>query len=105
MMGSFALQSLTISLNRASSLNVRALTSVLRLVVMRILRGLGSRILDCGCLVGFYETYRGRTIAILDARDTTCSNMTHRVGVPLDLDSSEVPDSGTPRNPPLPNLS
>ena len=72
---------------------------------MRILRGLGSRILECGCLVGFYETYSGRTVVILDARDTNCSDVTHRVGVPLNLDSSEMPDSGTPPDPPLPNLS
>jgi hypothetical protein len=35
---------------------------------MRILRGLGSRSLPCGCLVGIYETYDNKTIEVVDAR-------------------------------------
>lgn len=73
-------------------LNVRTLTTVLQLVTMRILRGLGGRVLVCGCLVGFYETYSGRTVAILDARDPTCTDTSHLVGISLEMDLKEMPD-------------
>jgi hypothetical protein len=45
--------------------------------VTRILRGIGSRTLDCGCLVGLYELYDGRTVAIIDARGHGCSTPEH----------------------------
>src|SRR5215208_3400086 len=51
----------------------------------RILRGLDSRALACGCLVGVYETYRGQTIAIIDAKGVTCAERAHRVDSPVDL--------------------
>jgi hypothetical protein len=51
----------------------------------RILRGVGSRLLPCGCLVGLYETYRGQTVAIVDAREEHCANDTHHVGARLQL--------------------
>ena len=51
--------------------------------VMRILRGVGSRILPCGCLVGLYETYDRRTIAVIDGRAAACTDRTHRVNLTL----------------------
>ena len=73
------------------ALNIWRPMTVLQHVTMRILRGLGGRILECGCLVGFYETYSGRTVAILDARDSNCSDATHRVGLSWDVDSQAAP--------------
>jgi hypothetical protein len=46
---------------------------------MRILRGIGSRTLPCGCLVGLYETYDRQTVAIIDARCSTCADPNHVV--------------------------
>ena len=42
--------------------------------MLRILRGLGSRALPCGCLVGLYETYANQTVAILDAKGADCAD-------------------------------
>lgn len=50
---------------------------------MRILRGVGSRILPCGCLVGLYETYDGRIIAVIDGCSAACTDRAHRVNVTL----------------------
>ena len=55
-----------------------------QLVMMRILRGVGSLSLPCGCLVGFYETYGAETLAILDVRAPACSDPTHRTGDSID---------------------
>ena len=57
---------------------------------MRILRGLGSRVLTCGCIAGVYETYDGETVAILDARDTTCADSAHEQGKQLPMDALPV---------------
>jgi hypothetical protein len=46
----------------------------------RIMRGTGSCLLPCGCLVGFYETYSGQTVSVVDAREQDCANNAHRVG-------------------------
>ena len=51
---------------------------------MRILRGLGSRALPCGCLVGLYETYANETVAIVDATGANCKDPLHRVDASLD---------------------
>jgi hypothetical protein len=51
----------------------------------RILRGLGSRALPCGCLIGLYETYAKETVAIVDARGISCANELHRVDANIDL--------------------
>jgi hypothetical protein len=56
----------------------------------RILRGLGSRALPCGCLVGFYETYANETVAIVDAKGSACADAAHRVDVSLDAAMLEV---------------
>jgi hypothetical protein len=47
---------------------------------MRLLRGLGSRLLPCGCLAGIYETYADTTVTIIDARGEHCENSEHTVG-------------------------
>jgi len=53
---------------------------------MRVLRGLSSRLLPCGCLVGVYETYEGEIVTILDAKAPSCADPTHESEKP-------VPDS------------
>lgn len=47
---------------------------------MRILRGLTSRLLPCGCLAGVYETYDGVVTTLLDERDATCPDPNHAEG-------------------------
>ena len=47
---------------------------------MRILRGLTSRLLPCGCVAGVYETYAGLVITLLDERLSTCSDPNHAEG-------------------------
>ena len=46
----------------------------------RILRGLGSQRLPCGCLLGIYETYDGRVVSILDAQGRECEDNGHLPG-------------------------
>jgi hypothetical protein len=57
---------------------------------MRLLRGLGSQLLPCGCLAGVYETYHGATVSILDARNDTCSIDNHHVGLVVPTDSTKA---------------
>jgi len=45
---------------------------------MRILRGVGSTVLACGCFVGLYEKYSGATVAIVDVPGERC--VAHRRG-------------------------
>jgi hypothetical protein len=40
---------------------------------------LDSRLLACGCLIGVYETYSGKTLSIVDARGAGCRDKTHRL--------------------------
>lgn len=47
---------------------------------MRILRGLTSRLLPCGCLAGIYETYDGAVVTLLDERDAACTDAAHVAG-------------------------
>ena len=56
----------------------------------RILRGVGSRGLPCGCLVGVYETYTNETVAIIDAKGSACTEQTHRVDSSIAVDESDV---------------
>ena len=54
---------------------------------MRILRGLTSRVLPCGCVAGVYETYDGHVVTLLDERGAACQTDTHEKGTRLpDLD-------------------
>jgi hypothetical protein len=45
-----------------------------------ILRGLTSRHLPCGCVVGVYETYDGRVVSIVDVRGEQCEDTRHEPG-------------------------
>ena len=47
---------------------------------MAILRGVSSRQLPCGCLVGVYETYEGEIVSIVDARRGSCVDPAHEEG-------------------------
>jgi hypothetical protein len=48
--------------------------------MLRILRGVGSRSLKCGCFVGLYETYDGATVEIVDERGRRCTDRSHVPG-------------------------
>jgi hypothetical protein len=50
---------------------------------MRILKGLNSRVLACGCVAGIYETYDSEVVAIIDARAASCADPTHERGKQL----------------------
>jgi hypothetical protein len=50
---------------------------------MRILRGLRSRLLPCGCIAGIYETYDGETVSLLDDRGQACTHADHQPGNPV----------------------
>lgn len=61
---------------------------------MRIRRGLSSRVLPCGCLVGVYETYEGEIVAILDARGPSCAETDHAAGNFVPVDAHDMPAPG-----------
>jgi hypothetical protein len=66
---------------------------------MRIRRGLGSRRLRCGCVVGVYETYRDEVVTILDATGPGCEDRAHLAGnvLPtLDIREAVPPDATGP---------
>ena len=71
---------------------------------MRILRGLGSRSLPCGCLVGVYETYATETVAVIDAKGSMCTNTEHRVDSPIDYAIVASPDDAQPPST-IPNMT
>ena len=47
---------------------------------MRILKGLSSRLLPCGCVAGVYETYEGEIVTIIDAPGPSCADTAHAEG-------------------------
>jgi len=47
---------------------------------MRIRRGLGSRLLPCGCVAGVYETYRDEIVTIIDVSVPICADPAHHTG-------------------------
>lgn len=49
-------------------------------MIVRILSGLSSRVLPCGCVAGIYETYDAQTVAILDVPAASCGERSHRRG-------------------------
>jgi hypothetical protein len=51
---------------------------------MRILRGLRSTVLPCGCVAGVYETYDGKIVTLIDTPNVSCADPAHKNG-------SEVP--------------
>lgn len=55
---------------------------------MRILKGLSSRRLPCGCVVGIYETYRAEIVALVDSREPACDRKEHVQGQQLTVDQS-----------------
>lgn len=62
---------------------------------MRLLRGLGSQLLPCGCLAGIYETYAATTVGIIDARGEYCTMAAHRPGEQIQQDFSDGPPMAT----------
>ena len=52
---------------------------------MRILKGLTSRRLQCGCLVGIYETYQAEIVVVVDSRGEGCDNQEHVPGRQVSL--------------------
>jgi len=57
---------------------------------MRLLRGLGSQLLPCGCLAGVYETYEDTTVSIIDARGDQCGKDDHRPGLVVPISPSRA---------------
>jgi hypothetical protein len=47
--------------------------------------------LACGCLVGLYETYKSETIAVIDAKGSTCHVDSHRVDEKITLGFPDKP--------------
>lgn len=67
---------------------------------MRILRGISSKLLPCGCLAGVYETYDAEVVSILDAKGNDCVNPMHRDGKVIPSGPPVMPrspQSGLPR--------
>jgi hypothetical protein len=60
---------------------------------MRILRGLSSQCLPCGCLAGIYETYDGEVIGILDVKSGSCPITTHQNGKQLPTPAPDTTES------------
>ena len=58
----------------------------------RILRGLTSERLACGCMRGVYETYDGRTVAVIDVRGDGCRVPRHERGRREELAPAAVTD-------------
>jgi hypothetical protein len=59
---------------------------------MRIMRGLSSRFLPCGCLAGIYETYDGEVVGVLDARGPACADRSHDLGNRVPIQPVVRPD-------------
>ena len=57
--------------------------------MVRILRGLSSRLLACGCVAGVYETYDGQVVAIIDALGAHCRDERHVRGKVVPADHHE----------------
>lgn len=58
---------------------------------MRLLRGIGGRVLACGCLVGVYETYAGTVIASIDAPGSSCHRPDHRLHELVSVSEADGP--------------
>ncbi|HMC76635.1 MAG TPA: hypothetical protein VKH34_05870 [Vicinamibacterales bacterium] len=57
---------------------------------MRILRGLSSRLLPCGCVAGVYETYDGPVVTLLDERNAACADPAHVEGDEIPLPPAQA---------------
>jgi hypothetical protein len=53
-------------------------------------------VLDCGCLVGVYETYAGQVIATIDARGADCQIATHTLHSAVAASIDGKPASAAP---------
>ncbi len=58
----------------------------------RILRGLSSKLLRCGCLLGVYETYEGAIIGLIDLKAAECTIVSHDGGNVLPVPRIEEDD-------------
>ena len=63
---------------------------------MAILRGVSGKVLECGCLVGVYETYGGEVFYEVDAVQPGCAR--HHKGDPVPPESVH-PSGGAPSPP------
>lgn len=68
---------------------------------MAILRGVSGKVLECGCLVGVYETYGGEVFYEVDAVQPGCAR--HHTGDPVPPEA--VHPSGPAPSPPVVRLS
>jgi hypothetical protein len=61
----------------------------------RILRGLSSKLLPCGCLLGVYETYEGSIVGLIDAKAAACTDAVHDGGnvLPVHRNNEVRPDT------------
>jgi hypothetical protein len=64
---------------------------------VRLLRGLGSQLLECGCLTGVYETYDGTVVVLIDARGRNCPFSEHQRHAAADVNGSGAPAGGPSR--------
>jgi hypothetical protein len=55
----------------------------------RILRGLSSKLMPCGCLLGVYETYEGSIVGLIDAKAAACTDVAHDGGNILPVHQNE----------------
>jgi hypothetical protein len=64
---------------------------------MRLFRVLEGTTLPCGCNVGHYEAYDGRTFAIVDCRGSQCADRTHvpNAVLPADAIPGGAPEAPT----------
>jgi hypothetical protein len=62
----------------------------------RILRGLSSRLLPCGCLLGIYETYEGTVVGLVDAKAANCAISAHSGGNVLPVHHPDQQGCDTP---------
>jgi hypothetical protein len=60
---------------------------------MRILRGLKSQLLACGCIAGIYEKYDGEVVTLVDEPDASCQDRDHQAG-------NRIPDLATSQDRP-----
>jgi hypothetical protein len=61
----------------------------------RILRGLSSKLLRCGCLLGVYETYEGAIVGLIDSKAAACTIVSHDGGnlLPVPRIEDQHPDT------------
>jgi len=68
------------------------------LVGLSIRYCVGGEELACGCIVGHYETYRGKVLSIIDVREPGCLHQRHDILSPkAERISSSFPIGRTKR--------